>query len=262
VPEFWSLDASNIADTVSWLRSVARGDTIAGYDAAGWEATSWVLHAMYEDPIAESQATHDDLRKQRIAAGLETPAVVDSLNFDDVSTVVGNSIGMTRESPGVDVVRLRWRDLANRLGVDLDGNEFPPCYRWFPYRSWPAAIAPPDEGSLDDASLESLVEVLVQQSSLGPATPCVAHYSSLATGNFDEVWMRGVMLGDLPAVVRAADNLPGSPTNWWPEDRSWFAYTDWDLWGTKVSGPRSLIAAVGAAEVLETFAWSRSDRED
>ena len=25
----------------------------------------------------------------------------------------------------------------------------------------------------------------------------------------------------------------GSPSNIWPNDHSWFVYTDWDNWGTK-----------------------------
>ena len=39
-------------------------------------------------------------------------------------------------------------------------------------------------------------------------------------------------------------------------DRSWFAYTDWDLWGTKASGPESLINKLKADPDLETLGWS------
>ena len=30
--------------------------------------------------------------------------------------------------------------------------------------------------------------------------------------------------------------VESTPSNWRPLDRSWFVYTDWDLWGTKFSG--------------------------
>ncbi|WP_347661030.1 hypothetical protein [Micromonospora sp. B9E7] len=47
-----------------------------------------------------------------------------------------------------------------------------------------------------------------------------------------------------------------SPTNLWPEDRSWMVWTDYDLQGSKVSGSKSLIEAVERHPVLETTAWS------
>ena len=47
----------------------------------------------------------------------------------------------------------------------------------------------------------------------------------------------------------------GTPSNFWPSDRSWFVYTDWDLWGTKVSGPAVLINAIRSDPNLETLDW-------
>ena len=46
--------------------------------------------------------------------------------------------------------------------------------------------------------------------------------------------------------------VPGSPINLWPTDTSWFVLTDWDLWGTKVSGSRELVAAVADDPAIET----------
>jgi len=42
-------------------------------------------------------------------------------------------------------------------------------------------------------------------------------------------------------------------------DRSWFLYTDWDLWGTKVSGSQSLIDELISDPDLETLEWSPPD---
>jgi hypothetical protein len=37
-----------------------------------------------------------------------------------------------------------------------------------------------------------------------------------------------------------------------PSDKSWFIYSDWDLWGTKVSGSHELARRVLADNRLET----------
>lgn len=46
--------------------------------------------------------------------------------------------------------------------------------------------------------------------------------------------------------------VPGSPMNLWPRDSTWLVYSDWDLWATKVSGSRELIAAVADDPAIET----------
>jgi hypothetical protein len=45
----------------------------------------------------------------------------------------------------------------------------------------------------------------------------------------------------------------GSPSNIWPDDRSWFVFTSWDLSGTRVSGSAELVASVVADAELETI---------
>ena len=58
-------------------------------------------------------------------------------------------------------------------------------------------------------------------------------------------------LGDLFDLY-LRDDVLGSPTNIWPTDRSWVVYTDYDLWGTRVSGSVSLIDALRNDPELET----------
>jgi hypothetical protein len=239
-------DVGEIAkrEWLDWLAERTEGDGIAGYDAVGWPAATWVLHAMYEDLGVTSEATHDEVRHARLAAGLERPLIVGSVNLDEESTVIGGSLGMS-EPPGAGWARLRWHDLATRLAVDFVDKDVPPCSRWFPYRSWPARIEPPDEESLDVASLRVLVDRLAMGSVDRDLTRCVAYYSPLANGaSFDETWMREIELGDIPSCVDRSAGRIGTPSNWWPLDRSWMVYTDWDLWATKVSGPTDLIALV------------------
>lgn len=63
-----------------------------------------------------------------------------------------------------------------------------------------------------------------------------------------------VVTGTLAEASRQYDapDQRAVPNNIWPHDRSWFVYTDYDLPGTKVSGPDQLIASVAADGALET----------
>lgn len=44
---------------LSWLIARADPGFSTGYDVEGWEASTWVLHAMYEDPGLPGDVTHD-----------------------------------------------------------------------------------------------------------------------------------------------------------------------------------------------------------
>ena len=242
---------------LGWLAEITDRDGIAGFDAAGWPAATWVLHSIYEDRADTSEATHDDVRQARLAAGLDTPMMIGDVNLDEQTTVIGGSLGMSERPEGA-WTRLRWHELAARLAIDFSDKEVPPCFRWFPYRSWPSRLDPPDEGSLDEASLEALVDLLGAQSSKGESTRCVAYYCPLANrGNFDETWMREVELRHLRALVDTSQGQLGTPSNWWAADRSWMVYTNWDLWATKISGPAALIASIEADPRLECLRWDR-----
>jgi hypothetical protein len=51
------------AAALSWLGDHPETEAVTGYDAAGWPAATWVLHAMYENPSLRGLGTHDELRK-------------------------------------------------------------------------------------------------------------------------------------------------------------------------------------------------------
>nr|WP_052478157.1 hypothetical protein [Kibdelosporangium sp. MJ126-NF4]CEL16508.1 hypothetical protein [Kibdelosporangium sp. MJ126-NF4] len=74
-------------------------------------------------------------------------------------------------------------------------------------------------------------------------------------GEFDN---RTLLRGPLDAVPELVAEMSTTPSNLWPADRSWFVYTDWDLWATRISGPPELIAAVTAHSELETTRWSNA----
>ena len=253
-----AIDGEGKASWRSWLVELSSGgEGVTGFDAAGWEASTWILHFMYEALDRNRRLTHDDVHREAVRRGIAAPLIVGSVNLDEVSTVVGNSSGMS--TPDSGWLRLPWRALSERLSIRLGENEFPPCFRWFPYKSWPANLMPPDEGSLDAACLHALVEQLVLFSPHGRATRCIAYYSPLASGgNFYDTWMEEVNLGEVASLVDPARGRVGTPSNLWPIDLSWMMFTDWDLWGTKVSGPRGLIDALESASDLECVTWHRT----
>jgi hypothetical protein len=87
---------------------------------------------------------------------------------------------------------------------------------------------------------------------------CLAFYSPLATGEFDDVpFVIETKMDAIKRLVDAGAGRSGTPTNWWPVDRSRFVYTDWDLWETKVSGPVELVESNRNDDWLESIDWVR-----
>jgi hypothetical protein len=239
------------AAELAWLEERG-GYGLTGYDAGGWDACTWVLHAMYENPSLPSEVTHDDLRR----CGLIPPLIIGDVNVDeaDGTTVTGTPLGYVVH-PGVEWRRLRWSELAARLGVSFGTQqEWPPCRKWLPVSSFPVNIAPPPEGSLDEESWSALLRTLSDSSDAGMDTPCLAYYTPLAHGDFDNVT---VMRGPLRALAEIVEDTEfrSTPSNIWPADRSWLVWTDWDLWGTKVSGSTDLVRRMQDEPALETVHW-------
>lgn len=241
----------------AWLRERSGGeDGCTGFDAGGWEDSTWVLHSMFEQPGSDGSATHDDVLRAALRSGDIVPQSEGERILHERCTSVGCSMSMGIPMPGW--VRLHWRELAKRLSIDLLGNKYPPCFRWFPYSSWPANLEPPNEGTLDSTCLAALTDVLAAWSRDGRVAPCAAFYSPVADGlRFNELCMHEVALGDIVKLVRPVGHQQGTPNNFWPVDKSWMVFTDHDLWGTKVSGPRSLIDALRASRELECIDWVR-----
>lgn len=232
----------------AWLE----GGGATGFDPGGWEASTWVAHSIYECSEKDPAESHDDVRRARLSAGLEEPLMIGDVNFDEVGILTGGCLGIDSPLSG-DWQRISWVELADRTGPGFADETFAPCFKWFPYRSWPSSLEPPTEGSLDVASLDALIEHLLVT---GPDDDCFACYGLLSARS------RSVSgdcyRGPISRVADLVDLEAGrtsTPSNFWAVDRSWFVYTDWDLWATKVSGSRALIDAIVADENLETLVW-------
>jgi hypothetical protein len=231
------------------------GDWETGHEVEGWEASAWILHAMYENDELPAGLTHDDVDRIERAAteGAEElkekdPRRIDSLA--DLGILVGSPGGATT-SPGDGWERLRWTELAARLGLELFANQSLPGQDAFPYKSWPVSIRPPAMASLDLEQFERLIDHLGDRSSDGPDTECIWWFSPLA-GDFLKPSAYRARLGEgLQVYSSLAES--GGPNNIWPIDRAWFVWTDHDLWGTRVSGSRELIDALLADPDLDTL---------
>jgi hypothetical protein len=60
-------------------------------------------------------------------------------------------------------------------------------------------------------------------------------------------------LFDLLPLIRSQRGTRLTPSNFWPSDHSWFVYTDYDLWATRVSGSQALIDALTEDGELDTI---------
>ncbi|MFC4336810.1 hypothetical protein [Salininema proteolyticum] len=241
-------------DHADWLNSLS-GSAVTGFHPRPTDHDGlWILNAMYERTTGTARESHHERHRRDLASGAEPPLVIGDWNeLEDGHgmTVTGGSMGWS-EHPGTGWRRLPWRELAERTGDPISPPGLPPCYRAFPSAkmdgSWPTSIEPPTEGSLDIESFRALAKVLREHA--GSDTVVMAFYCQLYTGDFDDLYILQGTLGTLEELEHHW--MPYSPSNIWPSDRSWLMTTDTDLWGTQVSGPSELLAAVEADTGLET----------
>ena len=209
---------------LAWLQDRAPQDgEVAGFNAGGWDAAIWILNALYETDELPGGVSHDDVHRIERAAGVVPPVIVGDADLEEVladATVVGSTLGRSAW-PGPGWERLTWRELGKRLDMDPFASEVPPSGLSFPYSSWPANVAPPAEGSLDREQFVKLIDHLAVFTPDGHEGACVAFYAMAATGDFDEQTIYVGQLGELNDLYEN-EELPGSPSNVWPVDRSWF----------------------------------------
>ncbi|MET9855482.1 hypothetical protein ABZY57_21365 [Streptomyces sp. NPDC006450] len=203
------------ATATDWLAELSQDDGLTGYEAPGLPDAAWVLGGMYER-----------------------------------GTTAGDSVNGSRsrdEHPGPGWERLRWAELAARLGDPVVPQGTYPCFRCFPsakrLKHRLGTIEWPAEGSLDRPTWDQLIRFLTAHSSQGADTPCLAYYNPLVMQDFETRHVRSGRLGDAGALFDNPEVLC-TPSNLWAADRSWVVFTDYDLWATKVCGPRPLVEAL------------------
>lgn len=220
---------------IAWLvEATEPGNASTGFPMEGWAESVWLLHAMWETGPRVAPA---ETRGDAPMADATEPMVVGGVG--------GPPLGGSAR-PGADWRRLTWDELGRRHGIDPLGRL--PGWQTFPREAWTESIRPPAEGALD---LEQYERLCVHLDAAGPGAACTAYFTFLHSGDWEEP--AGPTYSGLVSELPELYDVEGAaPANIWPQDRSWFVYTDTDLWGTKVSGPPELIAALEADPELET----------
>lgn len=241
-----------------------------GFDpVTGWDASLWVLNAVYENPEMPADMTHHELHQRAIELGLRQPTMVGEVNLDELAVTTGQSLGFA-ELPGRSWRRLRWAEVGKRAGFgfwavsgrwpDLhyipqeqwdDPAVIPPASgpRIGPTEqsSWPVALLPPTEGSLDEESLQALIRVLSHHTPAAALAHCDFYFGCPPLRDGPRMFT-----GHLHEVRSLIDENGFTPNNLWPADRSWLVYTDYDLCATRVSGSAKLMAALTAADGIDS----------
>lgn len=156
--------------------------------------------------------------------------------------------------------RTTWRDFCERQGLNFTmemqkyGLEiltdlFSP---WLMKTvGWPTWMQPPTEGSLDEESLRRLIDILLE--ACGDCQ-VVAYYCPTVMAHLDDLpTLFGGRLSEIWTLAHDVSTGGCSPQNWWPLDRSWVVYTDWDLTSTIIAATPKLSSELLVDDVLECY---------
>ena len=248
LPEGWSWDGL-AGPELAWLGGGFLEDPVDGPLPNGFTESTWILHAQFFRP----------------------PEVPPEPELDDVNEVPG--FGFGAHAPD-GWQRITWAETAARKGVPLQGPagdsglEVPPAYCWSAllndsdaaYVVMHPGVHPddslwPTEGSLGKADLETLVPILAAHTG---STRMRGRFSPI-TSRFDAEVMR-IFTFDLTTMLSSmlANRVQEfTPELWWPDDRAWALWTDYDLMGTRVFGSKDLVDTLRAAPDIETLDWHR-----
>jgi len=202
---------------------------------------------MWENPAVDTPVSYHEWRVAAIAKGQIEPDMIGDVNLDERTRSTG--VSLTMEKPPQGWQRLRWSTVASRIGVQLDPTQgvLEAQLRPFTTRgSWPVSVVPPPEGTLDIESLALLARLLSQNTQV----PTIGYW-------FID-WMGGdgkLRLGSVEEIAEVAVDRKRSPNNWWPVDRSWLVWSDYDLQTSAVFGADHLINQIAAQTTIETMPY-------
>jgi hypothetical protein len=156
--------------------------------------------------------------------------------------------------------RMRWAQLAEENGLIFHPDiNIPLLFDVSLDGLYPLRFYGPSEGTLDESTCKELIRLLKTYTE---NQTCYFEYFVLATS---EIKNDHLYSGDLEDIVQLLniDDVRGSPTYWWSQNRSWCLYSPYDSIFTILGGSQELISRVSLSEELETlkvdlsFDWSQ-----
>ncbi len=228
-----------------WITDPLREESLhTGLPAPWMPSCVRILHAAWESPGPSLGVSHHQVRAEALATG-----EIEPVHIGDVDMEVGILTGVSgrMETPPQGWRRLRWSEIAARIGVELDPTEASLEGQLLPFltdRSWPSSVVPPPEGTLDELSLRVLADILQ-----------VLHRGLTIAYSTRDDWFGdgGFSRGTVREVWELSMERGYSPNNWWPDDRSWLVCTDYDSQATDFFGDAQVVEAVATVPELETL---------
>ena len=219
-----------------------------------FQAYCKLFHPIHEDPSIRSHDVTWDEEKRANPAPIENEPGKKAL-----AAILSDSVLVARCS-GVEETqdaRVMWQSLAKRQGLVFHPEFNPESFRKaFETGSWPRYLLGPAEGTLDRKTCEALISILKPFSH---AQTIYFRFSDYLINDLPHLYSGD--LGDLTAFL-TKPNFGGTPECWWPEDRSWCIYTDWDLTFTLIGGSKALVETCIAHSVLECIVVKPETRID
>lgn len=207
-------------------------------------------------PVADPQAAlawiPQDVREDGVTCGIDASGWEDDTwILHDLTVPI--DLADREEGPRR---RRRWRDITDAdLAAVSRASGWPPNSTYSNLR-WPDIEV--EEGVFGGESLAALLDIVGEFS--GPDVACLAYYGMVPANEYERLTVLEGALSAIGGLTRNEALFRGlSPSNWWPADRSWFVWTDYDLTTTRVSGPRALIEMVRSHPQLETLDWQRPE---
>lgn len=249
---------------IDWIAGVLRSRTsetsctVAHCVPPIFPAYAKIFHPIYEDlAVRDHELTwqKEDVKSRALsvdAPKTEVAAIIQAAI--ERSTLVYGGV-----QPESRPVRLRWVELARRLNLPfvptLSSRSFT---RQFAGGSWPRRLIGPEEGNLAGSDRDALASILRRHTDVDR---CLFHVWLLATEEWNDLLFEGI----LDDALLFPEKVPGvrfTPTHWFPEDRTWFVCTDYDLTFTLVGGSKGLVDELMRSHVLECVPVSPETRID
>lgn len=237
------------ADSPDWT-----GNVVAQCIPRVFPAYCKLFHPIHEDASTRSHYLTWNEEKSANPAPLETePGKKALAALLSDSVLVGRCSGVEETQEA----RVLWRTLAERYGLTFHPEFNPESFRKvFKTGSWPRYLLGPAEGTLDRKTCEALISVLKPFSH---AQAIYFRFSDYLINDLPHLYSGD--LGDLTTFL-IKPHFGGTPECWWPEDRGWCVFTDWDLTFTLIGGSKELVETCVAHPMMECMVVKPETRID